>query len=581
MRKHRYVRGLVAGFLLVGLVSCGDDDDATSTTGGVATTVTSPATTGSSTASSTADTADATAPTDTGSSGTESSPTTGGGGSAMATEPAADQLRIALSQLPAFLDPRLANPQSKIYLNLVFDYLVGLNGEGTELDPDTGVATGWETADSTTWTFAIRPGLTFSNGEPLTASDVVFSLNRIIEPSATSVYAPTLRNLIASIAASDDATVTIVLKKADFTFPYVLSGMQGTEGMIVPEEYLTEVGNDAFAAAPVGSGPYVLKDANPGVSLTFDWRGEQHPLYGAPRYGAITLTSVPAQSTRTAMLETGEVDLIDVDLATADPKALADEGFTVFEKDKANVVGINMHGQFVDGSPTANEKFREALALSIDKEAIQKSIYRGLGTLTGTFAPGSHGMGYQPMEPYPYDPEKAKQLLAESGYDGAPVDVYAFDIAGVPGLSRVTEVVAGYYTDIGVNAQIQTMDYASFRPLWFDKKIPGASSPLGSTNVQFPHASVYQSQFGCEGSISYACDPEFDKIVAEMVSHLDDESVYGSYLVKANAYLHDHYMSIPILEVGTYYAGDDVVPADWSLGFGQYDINIPDLIRQG
>ena len=155
--------------------------------------------------------------------------------------------------------------------------------------------------------------------------------------------------------------------------------------------------------------------------------------------------------------------------------------------------------------------------------------------------------------------------------------MYATDIAGVPGMSQTANAIAGYLADVGINAQIQNIDFASFRPLWFDEQIPGAISPIGIANRLLPH-TIYLTQFRCEGDITYACDPDFDVIVNAMLAELGDESAYAGYAQQANQYIHDHYMSIPILEVGTFYAGNEDVPADWTLGTGQYDINTPGLI---
>ena len=372
-RSRRVAACLVLAMLTV--AACGGDDDESGDEGGdeagVATTASGgPATSaGGGPATTTADGDGTAAPP------AETTPVT----EAAVSEPPVEDLKVAVSQLPAFLDPRLANPQSKMYMSLLYDHLIGLDHEGRELSEETGIASGWSSDDSQTWTITLRDDFTFSNGEELTSSDVVFSINRVLDEAATSPNAASLRGLIESVEATDPQTVVFTLTRPDFSFPYYMSPNLGTEGMIVPEDYLTEVGDEGFGATPIGTGPYTLTDANPGVSVSFDWRGEDHPVYGVPRYGSLSFTSVPAQSTRTAMLETGEIDLIDVDLSTLDPATLEEDGFGIFEKVNQNVLGVQLHGQAATDALTANEQFREALALAINKEEIQQSVYRGYG----------------------------------------------------------------------------------------------------------------------------------------------------------------------------------------------------------
>lgn len=495
-------------------------------------------------------------------------------------EPAgSEDLVVALSQLPDILDPKHGNPQAKVHLNLMFDHLVGTDPSGRELSPETGVATAWESEDRQVWTFRLRDDLTFSDGSPVTAADVVFSLERVLAEDARAVNSSYLRSLVKSVEQTSDTEVVITLSAPDFTLPYYLSPLQGTEGMIVPKAYVEEVGEEAFGTAPVGSGPYELTDVNPGVSVTYTRRGTPHPTYGTARYRTIEFRSMPEQGARTAALEVGEVDLIDVDLASARLDDLRAAGFTIFEKERQNVIGVQFHTQWKP-VPVGNKDIRKALTLAVNSQEINESIYQGLGDVTGVAFLGSLGIGYpEDLPPYLYDPDEARRLLAETGYDGAPIDIYAFDIAGIPGLARTAEAIAGYWEAVGVNVKLNPIDYASFRPLWFEQSTEGATAPIGIANNMFS-LSVFEIHYSSDGATSYAKDPEFDALVEQMRATTGDEEAYAAMTPTLARYVYDNYMTLPLLEIGSFYAANDNVPESWDLGIGRYDININGLVRQ-
>lgn len=498
---------------------------------------------------------------------------------AVAVPAEVDKLTIGLSQLAQVLDPRLGNPQTKLYLSLIFDHLVGVNAEGTEISKDTGVAMSWESTDNKTWTFKLRPGYTFSDGTPLTSADVKFSIEQLTLPETLATYAGTIRANLDGVDAPAPDTVVIRLKAASFALPVLLSPLFGVEGMVLPKDYATAQGKN-FATKPVGSGPYVLKSATAGSSFVLERRPDKHPVFGTPRYKTIELRQIAEDGARRAALEAHEVDLIDIDVSTLDPNAVKKEGFTIFEKPQSNLIQLHMHEQDqANSNPVSNEKFRQALALAINKDEINKVVYRGLGKMSGTPI-GSQAQGWTQFSTYPFDVEKAKQLLQESGYNKQPIDMYSFGIAGVPGQEKTAEAIAGYWKNIGVVVNIKPIDFLSFRPIWFGKQLNGGTNILGTS--QTPGGATYPtSNLTCKGSLSDVCDTNLEKILTDMqaAGALADPKVYDDYIKKLNQYQYDHYNIISILEIGSFYAGDPkVVPAGWKLGEGQYDYNITGLL---
>jgi peptide/nickel transport system substrate-binding protein len=490
-----------------------------------------------------------------------------------------DKLTIGLSQLPEILDPRLGNPQTKLYLSLMFDHLVGVNPEGTEVSKETGVATSWESTDNKTWTFKLRQGYTFSNGAALTSADVKYSLEQLVLPESLATYAGTIRANLDGVDTPAPDTVVVRLKNASFQFPVLLSPLFGVEGMVLPKDYATAEGK-GFATKPVGSGPYQLKSVTSGASISFERRAGTHPVFGTPRYKEIELRKIAEDGARRAALEASEVDVIDIDVATLDPEVLKKDGYTIFEKPQSNLIRLHMHEQnSANRNPVSNEKIRQALALAINKEEINKVVYRGLGVLSGTPI-GSQAAGWTEFKNYPYDPEQAKKLLAEAGYDKTPIDLYTFAVAGVPGQEKAGEAIAGYWKNVGVVVNIKPIDFLSFRPLWFGKQLNGGANVLGTS--QIPGGASYpNSTLGCTGQTSDICDPVVEQMLKDMqaAGALGNRQVYDEWIKKLNQYQYDHYTVVSLLEIGSFYAADPkVVPTGWKLGRGQFDYNISGLL---
>ncbi len=180
-----------------------------------------------------------------------------------------------------------------------------------ELATETGVAHKWERSpDALDWTFHLREGIKFHDGVELTAKDVKFTIEQLAEPGALSDATSDLRKDLKNIEMKDPHTVVIHLKQPNIFLPNILRD-GGLTGMVVPKDYYEKVGKDGFAKRPMGSGPYKWHSQMVDSFIKLEAM-EKHWRDGVPRYKYMTFVTIPEESTRLAMLRTGEADITSV-----------------------------------------------------------------------------------------------------------------------------------------------------------------------------------------------------------------------------------------------------------------------------
>lgn len=362
----------------------------------------------------------------------------------------ANEITIVLGAEPTTLDPHAADDGSEKAVNdNVFETLMTRDAEG---NLDLGLATAEPTQiDATTWEFTIPAGLTFHNGEPLDAAAVVHSVERMIDPDLNSEQLSYFSTL-SGAEAVDDTTVRILTSGPDPILPARMYYF-----MIVPPEASQ---SDDFAAAPVGSGPYrfvswdrgneIVLEANP------DWRGD------APDVTDVTYRFIEESGTRMAALMAGEVDLITNLLPEFDGQVPASVSMRGLEHP---TVILNTNGGI-----TADKRVRQALNLAVDKEALASALFEGQAQVEQGQLLGATYFGFNDdISAYPYDPEQAMALLEEAGVAGGDIT-----LVGTSGRwlkdREVAEVVAGYWSAIGLNVDVQIYEFDEYLQRLFDKE---------------------------------------------------------------------------------------------------------------
>jgi peptide/nickel transport system substrate-binding protein len=397
----------------------------------------------------------------------------------LATQTAwAETLVIARGSSAATLDPGFLREPATLVDN-VFDTLVARDKD-MKLAP--GLALSWRAVDDTTWEFKLRPGVTFSNGEPFTASAVKFTLERVLDPAAK---APTISYIttVAGVDVVDDLTVRIRTKTPD---PLLPTRMSRYPTYIVPPDYAKSVGAEAFARKPVGTGPYAVTEFVPDDHVTM----QANPGYwrGKPAIDTVVWRAIPEPTARVAALLAGEVQLIEgvpVELA---PRLASSKDVDLVQVHNGGL--IIYLGLKTDEKPLGDARVREALSLAIDRQSIVQELLKNFATVTGTQV-GPFDFGYQKTPLPAYDPARAKALLAEAGYkDGFTIRMQA--PRHYINSAEVGQVIAQEFAAIGVTAQLEAPEWSVYtQQVPAGKQAPVYMLGWGSTQTLDADAAIY------------------------------------------------------------------------------------------
>ena len=473
------------------------------------------------------------------------------------------ELKIGLPTLysNSFL-PQATIGFSIVYQSPVFDFLVATNAAGN-FDPSVSIAEKWETSpDGKTWTFQIRQGVKFHNGDPLTVDDVKFTLDMTVTPKNTAGRRADFVEFIDKVETSGSDKVIVRLKKPWSTFLYFLSDLIGVQGMIVPKAYYESKGEENFLRNPVGSGPYRVQESVEGShiklqALDAHWRVKE------PKYRSITFRVLPESGTRVAALKNHEVDLISVGLAEyADVKK---SGFDIIRKEDGALIDLSfMRVNQQANSPLNNPKVREALQIAINRQEILQQILFGEGNQTGTtLALFTWAFDYKPFPSIPYDPAKAKRLLAEAGYpNGFDISLYSF-VQGLPEMKLVNEAIAAYWELIGMRPKILEMDYSAFRPVWMKQKEPPGPAAFA---MDWPNRPFYswRGKYHSTAVFGTVSDPKLDEMI-EKAEAENDQAKYSVLSQNIMQYVREQGYSSGISTAHQLFAKDKAVPA-WDAG---------------
>ncbi len=388
--------------------------------------------------------------------------------------------------------------------------------------------------DGLVYEFVLRPGVRFHNGDALTADDVKFSFERYKGAAATP-----LKARVASVDLVDPLRVRFRLKTPWPDFMTFFGTPATGAAWIVPRKYVEKVGDDGFKKAPIGAGPYRFVSFTPGIELVLEayeqyWRK-------VPSVKRLVLKVVPDEATRLAMLKRGEADI-----AYSIRGALAEEitrtpGLSLKPTSGAFTEWVMFIDQWDPKSPWADRRVRLAANLAIDRPGLNQAEYLGLAKVTGSIVPIAFEFAW-PAPPYPFDPGRARQLLAEAGY---PNGFEAGQMTADMVYASIAETVANDLQRVGIRVKLRPMERAAVIKANQEKKLKNlhrqGSAAFGNAPTRI-EAFVFS-----EGMYAYGGYADIDGLFREQAAE-PDRKKREAILHRIQQLVHDKAMFAPLLE---------------------------------
>jgi peptide/nickel transport system substrate-binding protein len=445
----------------------------------------------------------------------------------------------------------------------IFETLVSFGEQDTTINP--GLAESWEvTEDGLNYTFKLRQGVKFHDGTDFNADAVVFNFNRWMNGNADQFPYYTMfggfkadeGHVIQEVTAVDANTVKFVLKRPQAPF---LKNLAMSPFGIASPAAVEQYGED-FRANPVGTGPFKFVDWVENDTITL----EKNPEYwqeGLPKLNKVIFRVIPENTARLNALANGEIDVMDGLNNSDEATVLGNENLQIIERPSMNVGYIGLTNT---RKPFDNKLVRQAINHAIDKQSIIDAFYGGKAQPAVNPMPPAISGYNDAIEPYPFDLEKAKALLAEAGYaDGFTIDLWAMPVARpyMPEAMKVAEVIQASLAEIGVTANIQSVDWATYLDKAtageFDMFMLGWTGDNGDAD-NFLYTLLDKDSIGSNNNAHYSND-ELHEILIQAQTEVN-EDVRNDLYKKAQEIIHDDAPWVPLVHsIPLLAAGKDVV----------------------
>lgn len=381
----------------------------------------------------------------------------------VATPALAQEITVGAANVAPYLDPGRdhSNVGSQFYYN-AFDVLIDRDYNKREVEWRPALATEWTLLEPTVMELKLRKDVLFHNGDPMTADDVVFSLNRMYQATFPP-YQVRARDRLGNFERAekvDDYTIRIYAKREEPLWETLINLQQG---MIIPAAYTMALTGDpdvaedsdfeAFSLAPVGTGPYKIAEFVPNERIVYErfgefW-GEAAPLERA------TVRRIPETASRITALRTGEIDLAtniapdQLSLIEGEPTMKAVGSATAL----FHVMIMNQNHEVMKDA-----RIRQALSMAIDRDALNEALWLGKAVVPASHTMEEFGELYMPeLETFEYNPERAKELLAEAGYNGKEI-VYDSQSTYYTNGLLAAQAIMEMWANVGVNGRVNVIE---------------------------------------------------------------------------------------------------------------------------
>jgi peptide/nickel transport system substrate-binding protein len=390
--------------------------------------------------------------------------------------------------------------------------------------------------DGLSYTFVIRQNAKFHNGDPVTAEDAKFSFDRYKGGAAKL-----LKDKVKDVQAVDPRRVKFVLREPWPDFMTFYGTTATGAGWVVPKKYVEKVGDEGFKKAPIGAGPYRFVSSTPGVEIVVEafeayWRK-------VPSVKRLIFKSVPDETTRAAALKRGDADIVYFLGGPVAEDIQRTPGLKLTAVRSNAVFFLDFTEQWDPKSPWHDRRVRLAASLAIDRKTLNEAEQLGFAGITGNVVP-RHMEFALPIDPHPYDPKRAKQLMVEAGY---PNGFDAGDLTPNPPYFSMAEAVAGNLGAIGIRTRVRTMERAAFLATWGEKKLRGVV--LGVVGAGGNAATRVEALATKEGRYAYGVLPEVEDLFQRQAKEIDRKK-REELLQQIQRILHDRVIFAPIWENG-------------------------------
>jgi peptide/nickel transport system substrate-binding protein len=406
----------------------------------------------------------------------------------------------------------------------VYDYLFRVN-EDKKTEPS--LVKSYEiTDDSTVWTMELRQDVTFHDGSSLTAEDVVFTFERLIDPDVGTAMLGIFGPLVDSVEAVDEYTVRFHLSRSDANFHKKLTD---SNAAILSSDYNYEERGDT---EPMGSGAFKVDDVVPRERVVTS-ANEDYWVDGAPKIEELTFLMVPQKETAVRMLSSGQADIVS-DLSPNQYLRLQrDSNVRALNEQYAAPVMIDLN---TDKEPFNDRRVRKALAFSIDRKGLLESAGYGLGTVgNDTLIPSWHEYYDKLGGVRQRDVEKAKQLLEEAGYsDGVDVTLYCG--SNIPPVLDVALTVQEMARSAGFNIELNTLPRDQYLAQYW-LQVPMSATLWGHRQ---DITQLIDQSLTCDAdwNASHYCNEELDKNV-KLASGTKNEEKRQEYFSRIQEIMHE------------------------------------------
>ncbi|HEV8583532.1 MAG TPA: ABC transporter substrate-binding protein [Methylomirabilota bacterium] len=398
------------------------------------------------------------------------------------------------------------------------------------------LAESWSVSpDGLVYEFVLRKGPRFHNGDPVTAEDAKFSFERY-----KGVSAKILKDRVAAVEAPDPGRLRIRLKQPWPDFMTFYATPATGANWIVPKKYVEKVGEDGFKKAPVGAGPYRFVSSTPGVDLVLEaadgyWRK-------ASSVKRLVFKSVPDAATRLVMLKRGDADVSYVLPGELGDEARRTPGLTLRPTPFTSTHWILFADQWDANSPWHDRRVRLAATLAVDRPAINQAESLGFSKITGSIIPTSFDYYWQPPV-HPFDPARARQLLADAGY---PRGFEAGDLWCDVSVCGTAEAALNYFQAVGIRTRLRPMERAAFLSGFRDKKLRHLVFSI--SGIHGNAATRIDAFAASSGVYAYGAYPDIDALFRDQAGELDPKK-REALLHRIQRLIHDKVMYLPIWQL--------------------------------